>query len=90
MTPKQQQLLDFIRDMHDETGLTPTFVEMMAGCDIASKSIVSHLVDCLEADGHIIRGRPGQARGIRLPRVNLAAVPTSDLLLEIKRRERRS
>lgn len=90
MTPQQKHLLDFIRDTYDRTGITPSYDEMVAHSGFASKSGVSRLIAALEADGHVIRGRRGQPRGLRLPGVNLAVVPTSALQKELARRERRA
>ena len=49
-------VLDFCDQFICETGgISPTFVEIMDGCGITSKSVVSRAMDALEAGGHIRR-----------------------------------
>lgn len=87
MTPKQKQLLEFIRDYVAERGLPPTFEEMRLASGLASKSGVARLVDALVDEGLLLRS-DGKQRGLRLPMPNLAAVPTAVLSAELARRER--
>ena len=85
MTPKQQQLLAYVRDYFERTGLTPTVQEMRDALDLKSKSGVFRLVDALVEQGHLLR-TPNRARGLDLPMASLAAVPTALLEMELARR----
>jgi SOS-response transcriptional repressor LexA len=56
LTARQKQLMDFItayQKHHD--GISPRFSEMMAACDVKSKSGVTRLLDCLRDRGFITR-----------------------------------
>lgn len=56
MTPRQKELLDFIkRYQHDHQGVSPTFIEMREGIGMKSKSGVSRVLQSLEEQGFIRR-----------------------------------
>ena len=66
MTPRQQQLLGFIRSyMQEHDGVCPSYEEMAVGIGLkwTSKSTIKAMVDALERDGHIIR-TPAASRSI--------------------------
>lgn len=95
MTPRQQQLLAYIRDRVDATGLSPTFEEMRAALGLASRSSVARMVDVLVDYGYLAKacgGGAGRRRAIRLASrhagavADLQSVPTSVLVAEINRR----
>ena len=79
LTRKQHDLLCFIHDSLDETGVSPSFEEMKAALDLKSKSGVHRLISALE-ERHFIRRLPNRARALevlRMPeRTKPAAAPT--------------
>ena len=92
LTAKQRELLTFIREWQVRTGESPSFDEMRNALDLKSKSGVHRLISALEERGYI-RRLPNRARCIEvlpdphLPSAALiAAVPTSDLAREARRR----
>lgn len=63
LTPRQQELLDFIRaEIHDR-GSAPSYDEMCLGIGARSKSQIFRLLEHLQRRGHIVR-MPGSARSI--------------------------
>ena len=66
MTPRQKQLLDFIRDYRTEHGISPTYCEMKEAMGLASKSAVHRLIDGLVQRGQLAR-QERMARGVTLP-----------------------
>lgn len=65
VTPKQLELLRFIKERINLSGVAPTYGEMAAAVGLSSKGGVSRLVMGLEERGHI-RRLPGRARAIAL------------------------
>lgn len=55
LTRKQLQLYKFIVDFQARTGLSPSFDEMKAGINLASKSGVHRLIMSLQERGFIAR-----------------------------------
>ena len=55
LTPKQKQLLLFINDRIDTTGVSPSFDEMKEALDLKSKSGIHRLIMALEERGFIRR-----------------------------------
>ncbi len=66
LSPRQQQLLDYIRDHIDLHQIAPSYEELKEALGFSSKSHVDYHLNALEAKGCIKRTR-GIARGIRLP-----------------------
>lgn len=85
MTPNQQKLLDFIREHIGATGNSPTYREMAAAMKLKSKSRIGNNLEVLIEQGYL-RRQPNRYRGIELPHAKLAAVPTSALRNELRRR----
>lgn len=87
MTPKQVQLLDFIRSTIEATGSPPTYSQMSEKMKI-TRSNVHMMVERLIRGGHLARF-PNVARGLYLsgPNRSLVDVPTSALRAELARRE---
>lgn len=56
-TPRQADLLRFIRSYIEENNAAPSFDEMRAGMNSASKSHIHQLLDGLEERGYITRLR---------------------------------
>ncbi|MEB3414842.1 transcriptional repressor LexA [Alteriqipengyuania sp. WL0013] len=67
LTAKQHELLLFIRDRLDETGISPSFEEMKDALDLKSKSGVHRLISALEERG-FIRRLPNRARALEVLR----------------------
>lgn len=86
MTPVEQQVLHFIRDRIEQTGLAPTVQEIADHIGAASKSSAARAVDSLIAQRLLIR-TPQRTRGLALPDLpNLDAVPTRALRAALERR----
>lgn len=68
LTRKQHELICFIHDRLDETGVSPSFEEMKDALDLRSKSGVHRLISALEERGFIKR-LPNRARALEVVRV---------------------
>ena len=66
MTPKQSNLLHFIRDFTDKNGYAPSFEEMRGFMGLKSKSGIHRLLKELENQNTLTR-QPHQTRGVMLP-----------------------
>ena len=77
LSPRQQQMLTFIRDFLRENDYPPTIREIGLGCQISSTSVVNYNLKKLEDEG-LINRNPRVSRGIQLtdatPR-NLVPIP---------------
>ena len=79
LTAKQHELLMFIRDRLNETGVSPSFDEMREALELKSKSGVHRLISALE-ERDFIRRLPNRARALevlKLPESSVAAAPTA-------------
>jgi repressor LexA len=65
LTRKQHELLCFIHDRLDESGVSPSFEEMKDALDLKSKSGVHRLISALEERG-FIRRLPNRARALEV------------------------
>ena len=65
MTPRQKQLLDYIRAYIAEHEYAPTFTEMRKAMGWRSNNIVFEVLRRLEAEGRI-RRRPRAARSVEV------------------------
>src|SRR5215468_6363222 len=77
LTPKQKQLLLFINERIEATGVPPSFDEMKEALDLRSKSGIHRLIMALEERG-FIRRLANRARAIevlRLPESATVATP---------------
>ena len=68
LTRKQHELICFINDRLDETGVSPSFEEMKEALDLKSKSGVHRLISALEERG-FIRRLPNRARALEVLRM---------------------
>jgi repressor LexA len=78
LTAKQRELLLFIDDRLNESGISPSFDEMREALELKSKSGVHRLISALEERG-FIRRLPNRARALeilKLPEVRPAATVT--------------
>ncbi len=73
MTQRQRDLLVFLVEYIDESGLSPSYDEMCNALDLASKSGVSRILGGLESRGHIVR-LPGSARSVGVSNRGIAVV----------------
>ena len=85
LTAKQHELIRFIQDRLEETGISPSFEEMKDALDLKSKSGVHRLISALEERG-FIRRLPNRARALEVLKQpedalpgNLRSVSSTDL-----------
>src|ERR1043166_1397985 len=67
LTKKQHELITFIQNRLEETGVSPSFEEMKDALDLKSKSGVHRLISALEERG-FIRRLPNRARALEVVR----------------------
>ena len=65
LSPRQEQMLEFIGEFMDEHQFPPTVRDIQAGCAISSTSVVDYNLRLLQRDGHL-RRLPEVSRGIEL------------------------
>ena len=65
LTPKQHELLAFIHQRLNDTGISPSFDEMREALDLKSKSGVHRLIGALE-EREFIRRLPNRARALEI------------------------
>lgn len=65
LTAKQHELIQFIQQRLEETGISPSFEEMKDALDLKSKSGVHRLISALEERG-FIRRLPNRARALEV------------------------
>ena len=100
LTRKQHELLTYIQDRLQDTGVSPSFEEMKEALALKSKSGVHRLISALEERG-LIRRLPNRARSIEVideparrdvlsmmarPAFRLGQITDDDLLAECFRR----
>ena len=73
LTAKQHELLRFIHERLEETGISPSFEEMKEALDLKSKSGVHRLISALEERG-FIRRLPNRARALEVVKLPENAV----------------
>ncbi|QIQ86010.1 transcriptional repressor LexA [Erythrobacter sp.] len=74
LTAKQHELIRFIQQRLEETGVSPSFEEMKDALDLKSKSGVHRLISALEERG-FIRRLPNRARALEVIRQPEDSVP---------------
>lgn len=74
LTAKQHELLRFIQQRLEETGISPSFEEMKEALDLKSKSGVHRLISALEERG-FLRRLPNRARALEVIREPVDATP---------------
>ncbi|WP_298466627.1 transcriptional repressor LexA [uncultured Erythrobacter sp.] len=75
LTAKQHELIRFIQQRLEETGISPSFEEMKEALDLKSKSGVHRLISALEERG-FIRRLPNRARALEVIKMPEDATPT--------------
>ena len=68
LTRKQHELICFINDRLEETGVSPSFEEMKEALDLKSKSGVHRLISALE-ERQFLRRLPNRARALEVLRM---------------------
>ena len=76
LTAKQHELIRFIQERLEETGISPSFEEMKDALDLKSKSGVHRLISALEERG-FIRRLPNRARALEVLKQPEDALPGS-------------
>jgi repressor LexA len=76
LTAKQHELIRFIQQRLEETGVSPSFEEMKEALDLKSKSGVHRLISALEERG-FIRRLPNRARALEVIRQPEDATPAT-------------
>jgi repressor LexA len=74
LTAKQHELLLFIHERLEETGVSPSFEEMKEALDLKSKSGVHRLIGALE-ERQFLRRLPNRARALEVVRLPGDAAP---------------
>ena len=74
LTAKQHELLLFINQRLNESGVSPSFDEMREALDLKSKSGVHRLISALEERG-FIRRLPNRARALEVLKLPESAAP---------------
>ncbi len=73
LTAKQRELLQFIHDRLQDSGVSPSFDEMREALDLKSKSGVHRLISALE-ERRFIRRLPNRARALEIVKMPEGAV----------------
>ncbi|HJR82871.1 MAG TPA: transcriptional repressor LexA [Sphingomicrobium sp.] len=76
LTAKQHELLLFINERLNESGVSPSFDEMREALDLKSKSGVHRLISALEERG-FIRRLPNRARALEVLKLPESATPVA-------------
>lgn len=76
LTRKQHELITFIQNRLEDSGISPSFEEMKDALDLKSKSGVHRLISALEERG-FIRRLPNRARALEVIRQPEGAVAKS-------------
>ena len=80
LSPKQQDIIDFVQSFWLERSYPPTVRDIVNGCGISSTSVVDYNLDILEREGYI-RRHPGISRGLEL--VTQSPAPRHSLTVPI-------
>ncbi|MEP2736335.1 MAG: transcriptional repressor LexA [Erythrobacter sp.] len=83
LTAKQHELIQFIQQRLEDTGISPSFEEMKEALDLKSKSGVHRLISALEERG-FIRRLPNRARALEVIKQPEDATPGARAPLETK------
>jgi repressor LexA len=65
LSPRQQEMLKFIKAFVEENGFPPTIREIGSAVHISSTSVVNYNLNILQAKGYLQRNRD-ISRGVRL------------------------
>ncbi|SKB45177.1 transcriptional repressor LexA [Sphingopyxis flava] len=87
LTPKQHELLHFIQQRLDASGISPSFEEMKEALGLKSKSGIHRLISALEERG-FLRRLPNRARALevlKLPEAARAKAPDDHNVLPLRK-----
>ncbi len=81
LSPRQERILEFIKEFIEDNDLPPTVRDIQIGCSISSTSVVDYNLRLLQKEG-LIRRKSDVARGIELVgmRVNAPSLPRIPVL----------
>lgn len=65
LSPRQRQVLEFVRNFIIEKGYPPTVRDIVRGCEMSSTSVAAYYLEILKKEGYI-RRHPEISRGIEL------------------------
>jgi len=65
LSPRQEQILEFVREYHTDRSYMPSVREIQVGCALSSTSVVDYNLRILEREGHLRRS-PDISRAIEL------------------------
>ena len=85
MTELQLRFLTYIRDHIGTHGIAPSYADMQRDLGASSRGHAHTVVQRLIDTGHLVRAKGGR-RNLRLPGIDLSAVPTPALTKELERR----
>ena len=74
LSPRQDRMMEVIREFIRENGLPPTVRDIQKACGISSTSVVDYNLRILQRDGYLGR-KPDVARGIELPGAGMSGEP---------------
>lgn len=81
LNPRQQEILEFVREYHLDRSYMPSVREIQAACDISSTSVVDYNLRILEREG-FVRRSPDISRGLELvgteekqPQIEIFQIP---------------
>lgn len=87
LTAKQHELLHFIQQKLDASGISPSFEEMKEALGLKSKSGIHRLISALEERG-FLRRLPNRARAlevVKLPETAKAAAPARENVVPLRK-----
>jgi repressor LexA len=82
LSPKQEQILQYIYDFIEENNYPPSVRDIQSGCTISSTSVVDYNMRALETHGYINRNK-AVARGLELLWKNEETQQKQDQIREI-------
>lgn len=80
LSPRQDRILDYIREFMEDHQFPPTVRDIQGGCEISSTSVVDYNLHILQREGYL-RRLPEVSRGIELvgmqrgPKMDIVSVP---------------
>ncbi|KGB54284.1 LexA repressor [Sphingopyxis sp. LC81] len=87
LTAKQHELLHFIQERLDTSGISPSFEEMKEALGLKSKSGIHRLISALEERG-FLRRLPNRARALevlKVPEAAKAAAPARENVVPLRK-----
>lgn len=79
MSPRQQEVLDYISDYIDENGISPTISEIKKELELNSPSTIHQHIEALIKKGYLIRD-DNSVRGLRLSETDDIRIPVIGII----------